>query len=54
MLPSVDFDNYSGIKTDEIHDVWTDGLLTFELMAAIAMRAQVRPQSIFRVGGVLA
>jgi hypothetical protein len=53
LLAAVNFDNQAFFKGDEIYDVIPDGLLSSKLDAFYVLAFQMKPESIFGVGGLL-
>ena len=51
VLPSVSLDNQFRLKTNKVHNVIANGLLSFELVPGKSMRAKISPYDGFGIGG---
>src|SRR3546814_15585129 len=54
MLSAIDFDDQTRGKTDEVHDVIAESILPPEAQAVDLLAAEVMPELLFRIDGVLA
>ena len=50
MLTAVQLDDQPGGGTIKIHDIWANRLLTSKAQTANLLPAQIRPESMFRIG----
>ncbi len=44
MLSAVQLYHQTALKAHEIHDVWADGVLAFEMVSAKSVGTEIRPK----------
>src|SRR6185312_3810629 len=54
VLPAICLDDQTRTEMHEVHDIWPDRLLPAELVIAHAVRSEMAPEQLFRVGHVFA